>query len=112
MSITQKVANAHPLKRSYTYRSVEDWRELIKLYDESDLSQTEFCKQHNIASSGLYKWRNRFAEENTSPSTAFIDITDNIQSASLSAAEIPQHSKPWDVELDLGHGRILRLRTT
>lgn len=112
MSTTQKAATVTPQKRNYTYRSVEDWRRLIKLYDESELSQTKFCKQHNIASSGLYKWRSRFADESPSPSAAFVDITDNIQNVSQSAAGTSDHSIPWDVELDLGHGRILRLRTT
>jgi putative transposase len=112
MSSTQKSANANPQKRNYTYRSVEDWRRLIKLYDESDLSQTEFCKQHSIASSGLYKWRSRFADECPSPSPAFINITDNIQRVTPPATEVTHHSTAWDVELDLGHGRILRLRTT
>lgn len=112
MSANPKAASVPPQKRNYTYRSVEDWRQLIKLFDESHLTQTEFCKQHNIASSGLYKWRSRFADESPSPSAAFINITDNIQRVSRSAAEISDHSIPWDVELDLGHGRVLRLRTT
>ena len=110
MTRTQKT-NQHPQKRHYTHRSVEDWRRLIKLYDDSDLTPSEFCKQHRIGSSGFYKWRSRFASEAPSPSAVFMDITDNIQRASQPAAAVSHHATLWDLELDLGHGRILRLRT-
>ena len=108
---TTPAAKPNQQKRHYTQRSVEDWRRLIKLYDDSHLTQREFCKQHNIGSSGFYKWRSRFASETPSPSAVFMDITDTIQRAAQPAAAVGHHTTLWDLELDLGHGRILRLRT-
>lgn len=95
--------------RTYRQRSAADWQTLIKQCDESDLSIADFCKQHNIATSGLYTWRKRFTEESsTAPEETFIEVTPQITS---SPSQTDASKKSWDVELELGQGCILRIRS-
>ena len=74
----------------------------------SGLTQTAFCKQHHIAPSNLYKWRKTLAEQ--AANTEFIDITEPLQITPPSS--LTQGDNLWQVELDLGQGMVLRVRTS
>ena len=39
--------------------SIDDWKRIIKRWENSGISQKEFCKQHNIAYSSFKYWRNK-----------------------------------------------------
>lgn len=97
----------HPTaKRKRHYRSADQWREIVKTYQRSDLTQSQFCKQYGIASSGLYKWQRRFEQESDSRMSnadAFVEIQSSV-------IPVRADDQPWDVELELGRGRILRVR--
>lgn len=96
--------NAGKPKRQY--RTANQWREIVEAFHRSDLTRTEFCKQHGIAASGLYNWQRKLEQPCASPSSnkdAFVEIQPP-------AASTDTPSPIWDVELELGHGRVLRVR--
>jgi len=103
---TNNTQNQPKTKR--TYRTAAQWAEIVKDYESSNLTQDAFCKQHNIASSGLYKWRNRLKDKrNESPITdvensSFIDMT----------PELSRSATGWDIELQLGAETVLRIRSS
>jgi hypothetical protein len=86
------------------------WRQLIAQYEAGSLPQKSFCQQHQISVSSLHKWRNRFKHNETADH--FIDISKAIvpthhQSPPAVDPEIPA----WLVELELGQGMVLRVRS-
>ena len=81
------------------------WREIITEFNQSHLPAREFCADHHLAYGTFAKWRHRFAkppQKKTEP-PGLIELT---QPAS------PQpESEHWHVELELGNGMTLRVRT-
>lgn len=89
-------------------RTKEQWKALVSEFESSDLIQAQFCRQKKISSSGLHKWRKYYAESITN--SDFIDISQPLSSQSHPV--IPQdNNTAWQVELELGKGIILRVRT-
>lgn len=104
-SVTSTDANA-ATKPKRRYRTIEQWREIVDDFHRGSLTRSEFCKQHGIATSGLYNWQRRFEQERASRRV------DEGTFVELQAPVVPSHgaSQPWDVELELGQGRVLRVR--
>ncbi len=48
---------ATPAKKSRRFYSKSEREHLIKLWQESNLSQVEFCKQYNINIKNFYRWQ-------------------------------------------------------
>lgn len=92
-------------------RSKATWQKIINQYESSSQTQAEFCREQDIAPMSFYKWRQRLSKENQS--NHFIDISQSM----VSVESIDQQpsstveSSPWQVELELGQGIILRVRT-
>lgn len=89
------------------YRTAEQWREIVQAFEQSSLSRAQFCEQYNITSSGLYNWQRKLAQRpkgSASRREDFIEIP-----PPPGVRESPQ---AWDVELELGAGRFLRVRAT
>ena len=90
-------------------RTRKQWKSLVDEFTSSGLTKTAFCKKHSIATSCLYRWQKVFEGQ---PALAdFIDITQPVSQATpeLSANDT---SAQWQVELELGAGIVLRLRTS
>ena len=84
------------------FRGKEQWKALVSEYENSNLSQAEFCKIHGIASSGLYKWRKHFANNSSDSGEDFINVTDPLMTQPVTATpSTPTHSD-WQVELQVG----------
>lgn len=104
--LTESTQNQPRTKR--TYRTAAQWATIVAEYESSDMTQAEFCKQRGIASSGLYKWRNKLREPHkSSPITdvensSFIDMTPGLS----------QSSTGWDIELQLGTETVLLIRSS
>ena len=47
-------------------RTLTDWKRLIELQTESDLSIASFCKQNNLPTSNFYKYRNKLNQRKSS----------------------------------------------
>ncbi len=96
-------AGAKPKRQ---YRTADQWRQIVGEFHRSSLTRSEFCKQQGIAPSGLYHWQRKFEQEVLSArynEGTFIEI----QPPSGGGAAM---SQAWDVELELGQGRVLRVR--
>lgn len=61
-------------KKGNIHRSAEDWRTIIQAFDNSELTQDEFCKKHHLASSTFHKWKKHFRESTSSDSPDFIEV--------------------------------------
>ena len=94
-------------KRRIT-RSRAQWQSLVEKFNTSGLTKTAFCKRHGIATSCFYRWQKVLAEENIQD--AFVDITEPVATV-RSIDRAPEYRNDWQVELELGAGVILRVRT-
>ena len=70
--------------------------------EESGLSGDGFCEAEGIGRSAFWRWRRRLAEADTACGDGggepmFVELAD-------------APPAPWDVELELGAGVVLRLR--
>jgi hypothetical protein len=96
---------------SRTRRSATQWQALIDNFETSPLSLTDYCKRNAIASSGFYYWKKRLSQHAHTPAPKqpkpFIElIAPNFATQQLTNAE----TGGWRMELELGHGMILRVR--
>ena len=82
-------------------RSEAQWRVLIERYASSGLGVQAFCRAESISAASFYRWRQRSfdAPGGREPSAPrFFDL------GALGGGE------RWELKLDLGGGRMLRLR--
>lgn len=91
------------------YRGRQEWRQILDDYDRSGLTQAAFCQQHGLALSNFHQWRRKLNNE-APDSTAFVELTpaqglDDVKGPN----NVLEHGH-WLIELDLGGGRVLRLR--
>jgi hypothetical protein len=91
-------------KRSHRSRS--QWQALIARAEDSELSVTAFCRRESVSTASFYTWRNRLRPV-TTPAPAAVD-SGFIDLGTLDPAK--ESSGPWEIELDLGAGMVLRLR--
>jgi hypothetical protein len=96
-----------PKSRSRIKRTRAQWEALVEQFKTSGVTKTAFCKQHGIAMSCFYRWQKIVAKD--SASTGFIDITEPVTRATIPSAQ--DTSRHWQVELELGTGVTLRVRT-
>lgn len=89
-------------------RSPAQKQALVEAFYASGLTKTAFCKHHGIATSCLNRWQKALSPE--ASANGFIDITQSVSSAAPprpGSEECPR----WQVELELGAGVVLRVRT-
>lgn len=81
------------------------WRSIISAFNQSHSPARVFCTDHDLAYGTFAKWRHRFAK----PTQKKIESSDLIE---LIQPTSPQpEPEYWQVELELGNGMTLRLRT-
>jgi putative transposase len=98
-------------RKSYTLRSKAQWQSLLQQFEEGDLSQKAFCKQHSITPSSFYLWRKRLSAESVMDTPSdFINLSDALD-ADNSNPEPSLADVRWQVELTLGKATVLRIRT-
>ena len=95
-----------PSTSKRSHRSQAQWQALIARAEHSELSVAEFCRRESVSTASFYTWRNRLRsnrEPQSLPMGAdFIDLG--------ALCEAKADTVPWEVELDLGAGMVLRLR--
>src|SRR5690606_4241181 len=97
------------------HHSAAQWQTWLNEFAVSDLSQSEFCRQRGLTLSAFYNWRKKLepnlASTRASTPESFIEI----KPSTAHQASVPSISSgvaDWDLELELGHGRVLRLRVS
>ena len=87
-----------------SWRSLEQWRELLDRFNRSGQTQEQFCAEHHLGLSTFGRWRKRLRRQAVKPpkhssDALFVEL----------AQDVPA-SPPWDVELQLSAGMVLRMR--
>ena len=92
--------------RKRSRRSREEWRALVSRFEASGQTREAFCAETGISVSTLRRWYSRFREPSrpaVSQAPVFVELPAEEKKAEASAL-------PWEVELQLGAGVVLRLR--
>jgi transposase-like protein len=98
---------AKPAKRVMRTRS--QWQTVLDDFNRSGLSKVAYCKQHGIATSSLNRWQRILQDE--CGGADFINVTEPLSIAPATPSPTCDSDKAWQVELALGAGIVLRLRT-
>ena len=96
-------------RRARVMRTQEQWKALLEEFNSSGLTRAAFCKKHRIATSSLYRRQQLFGDQ--ACDADFIDVTEPLANAPK-PHPVPVRDNDWQVELELGGGIVLRLRTT
>ena len=96
------------VKRPQVHRTPKQWHQLVNEFDSSQQTIHAYCKKNHIGTSSFYKWRATLVlpdstEKEKAPT--FVPIQTHLPSSTQQAPE-------WGLELELGHGIILRLSTS
>jgi hypothetical protein len=110
-SLPHPEAQPQPIsrRRARVMRTQEQWKALLEEFNTSGLTRAAFCKKHRIATSSLYRWQQLF--DGHTGDADFIDVTEPL-SNTQGSHPVPVRNNDWQVELELGSGIVLRLRTT
>ena len=98
--------SSEPTRQRQIRRSREEWAELVARFEASGETREEFCAEMGIGASTLRRWCSRFRARTPTASTAapvFVELPAEEKNASASV-------QPWEVELQLDAGVVLRLR--
>ena len=80
-------------------RTKEQWTEILRRFESSGLGPREFCRQEDLATSSLQRWRGQIER---TPTAEFVELAPT-STPSTSAAS-------WTLDLSLPNGVCLRLR--
>lgn len=86
-------------KLRYQRHNREYWLGHIDAWKESDMSQSEYCRQNNIPLSSFGNWKAKFTKSNPNES-AFVELP----------GEVLTVSKSDYFEIILNDGLVLRIR--
>jgi len=92
-----------------TIRRETEWQSLLSEYAASNLSQKAFCESHQLSMSSFYQWKKRLSSGEPNE-TNFIDISDQVRGHSFEQ-ENPEQTPAYQIELELGFGIVLRVRS-
>lgn len=87
-------------------RSRAEWRSLVSRFEASGQTREAFCAETGISVSTLRRWSSRLRPQPrraVSPAPVFVELPAEERDAAAPAL-------PWEVELQLGGGVVLRLR--
>jgi hypothetical protein len=88
-------------------RSQEQWQLLLAEFQRSSLTQHAFCKERGITGSCFSKWRKKL--ETPSDQPLFVDL--GVMPSADTAGDDDVTPPAWHIELELGKGIVLRLRS-
>ena len=101
-------------------KSAQQWQQLIQLWQDSDLTVKQFCKENNVAPSNFYAQRKRLQNDNHElPDFSALENHDwqlitppdiNPEPTRQVATDTKNSTKDWDIELTLPGGVIFRMR--
>ena len=90
-------------KQRRVRRSENEWRELFARFDQSGQTREAFCAEQGIVLSSFIRWRKKLrtgvrTAPVVAPDPVFVELTSK------------HEASPWEVELELSAGVVLRLR--
>ena len=88
------------------WRSAQQWREIFSEFAQSGQTRERFCAERNLKLSTFSRWRKRLRDD----SHAVAANTEDSMFVELASQTTKPSGVPWDVELELGGGVVLRLR--
>jgi hypothetical protein len=97
-----------PAPRRRVRRSREQWRELLARFEQSGQKRNQFCAEQGLSMSSFMQWQRKLREPvaggaNAAEEAVFIELPSDAPGAATP-------SGPWELELQLGVGVVLRLR--
>ena len=90
-----------PPKRKLNRRSAKQWRAILRRFDKSSLSPTDFCRQQNLSLPAFRRWQRKQLAEASVP--GFVELQTPAATQNLET--------PWTLELDLPGGGRLRIQS-
>jgi hypothetical protein len=94
-----------------TQKTHQQWQVIVEQHASSGLQVATFCKQQQITPSSFYAWRKRLANQPSFPSIPPKPLmNDTHQDNWLGITPEPiAATQPWDIELALPNGVVLRM---
>ena len=93
-----------------TIRRQAEWCALLSEYAASNLSQKAFCESHQLSMSRFYQWKKKLST-GSSDQNNFVDISAQVQETPFGTVQSSAMPSSYQVELELGFGIILRVRS-
>lgn len=62
-------------KQRNIHRSADDWQSILNAFNESELTQEEFCKSKRLAPSTFAKWKKQLGSTTPTVAPDFIDVS-------------------------------------
>ncbi|WP_067522929.1 IS66 family insertion sequence element accessory protein TnpA [Endozoicomonas ascidiicola] len=90
-------------------RTTSQWQELIDQQRDSGITQKAFCELHNICLSTFTLWKRKLKPIAGRPEQPLLPESDWIEVQTNGHSHAPEQV-PWEIELDLPGGVILRMR--
>lgn len=81
-------------------RTESQWRELVRRFEASNLSQAAFCERESLTVSSLQRWCKLLREADAD---AFVEIP-------VPASSSPARSRRWSLDVTLPDGIVLRFQ--
>ncbi len=88
-----------------TRRSEQEWRVVMARFDRSGLGAEALCAREGIALGTFSNWRSRLGRRTAGPKPAPVAPSPFVELV----GERSKHE--FDIELDLGRGVVLRMRS-
>jgi len=85
-------------------RFPQQWQAVMAQYERSGLSQEAFCVREGLAPSTFASWRARLRQEQSNSRAGAALVEMRVPAAMASPSS-------FDIELDLGRGVVLRMRS-
>ena len=91
-------------------RSAEQWRELLNRFEHSGQTREQFCTEQGLALSSFTRWRGKLRQQRPAVAdgagageAVFVELAPD-------QAVSAQPPRPWELELQLGGGLVVRVR--
>jgi transposase len=86
------------------------WLELVRLWQQSQLTVSEFCERHRLSEHSFYAWRRVLRQRGVLQDRSTHHKPKPVAFVKLTLAAEPEPSAVSPVELVLSDRRLLRLR--
>lgn len=98
-----------PTKRPRVRRRADQWRTLLRRFEQSGQTREQFCAEQGLALSSFSRWRGKMRRQTQDHA----GVCEEAVFVALSSEEAGASGQSgWEVELQLGSDVVVRLRQT